>query len=116
MFGFLRVVLWSAACIGLGIFLSTAKFDGRTPIEHARRSIAGAPSAGSVWDGAKDKLDDAKDKASDLSEKVSDKVSDKIGSRSAGADPVAVKEGPKEKHTAADRAALDKILAKGGSR
>ncbi len=98
MFGFLRVLIWSCCCVGLGIFLATARFNGRTPLEHGRRSLSGAPSPDRVWDGAKDKLDDAKDAVRDAKDALSKSPA------------------PKEKHSPEDRAALDKLFAKGASK
>lgn len=36
--GFIRFVLWSSFCIGLGVFISTYEVNGRTPLEQMQRA------------------------------------------------------------------------------
>ncbi len=49
--GLLKGIVWSALCIGLGIFLGTHSFDGKTAIEHVEKL------------GAKAKVEEALDSA-----------------------------------------------------
>ena len=41
--GFIRFVLWTAMCIGLGIFVASYEVDGKTPAQHIRTIWKGAP-------------------------------------------------------------------------
>ncbi len=88
--GFLKVFVWSALCIGLGIFLGTHRFDGHTAVEHAERGLGGkvkAPSLGEVKEDLEDALDAAKKK-------------------------LASREAPTEKHTLEDKEAVNKLIAR----
>jgi hypothetical protein len=44
----LRTVLWSAACVALGLALATVQVGGRTPWERARGLSSKAPGLDSV--------------------------------------------------------------------
>jgi hypothetical protein len=88
--GFLKVFVWSALCIGLGIFLGTHSFDGHTAVEHAERSLNGkvkAPSLSEVKDDVAEAIDSAKKK-------------------------LAAKDGPTEKHTLEEKDAVNKLIAR----
>ncbi len=83
-------MIWSALCIGLGIFLGTHRFDGRTAVEHAERSMGGkvkAPSINEVKAGVEEAIDAAKKK-------------------------LAATEVPTEKHTPQDKEAVNKLIAR----
>ncbi len=88
--GFLKVFVWSALCIGLGIFLGTHSFDGHTAVERAERSFNGkvkAPSLSEVKDDVEEAIDSAKKK-------------------------LAAKDAPTEKHTLEDKEAVNKLIAR----
>lgn len=87
---FLRVFLWSACCVAAGIALATVEVSGHTPWEHARRAVGTvpAPKLDSLKEGAQDAMDAAKKKLS---------VKD---------------EAPTERHSDADREAVNQILAR----
>lgn len=94
--GILRFVVWTATCIGLGIFVSTAEFGGKTPLQHLTRS----------WKQQSPKLDKVKESA----EEVVDDVKKRVSTREPR-EANAVK-GPTEQHSSADRDAIDQIIAK----
>jgi hypothetical protein len=88
--GILKTIVWSALCIGLGIFLGTHSFGGRTALEHAERSFGGKvkpPSLDEVKDDVEDAIDSAKKKLS-------------------------AKDAPTEKHTLEDKEAVNKLIAR----
>ena len=35
--GFIRAAIWTALCVGFGVFAATYEIDGRTPWEHVQR-------------------------------------------------------------------------------
>ncbi len=82
--GILRTVIWSALCIGLGIFLGTHDFGGKTAVEHAEKAIEGK------------KLADVEDAL----------VSAKLKLTTAKDAP------PAEKHSDADKEAVNKLIAR----
>ena len=61
MFQVLKVMVWTVAAVGFGVFLATWEVAGRTPVEHAQR----AWSKGGLKDGLQDALDDAKETISE---------------------------------------------------
>jgi hypothetical protein len=92
--GIVRFVLWTALCFGLGIAAATVEVGGRTPWQHA----AGA------WKDQAPKLERVKGDAAGLVEDVKFKVAPGEGA------------GPKERHTKAEREAIDQIIAKRGQK
>jgi hypothetical protein len=87
---FLITIVWSLACVAVGVGLATVEIAGRTPVQHAERA----------WrsDGAR-RLDAAKDKADDLVDDVKKQVSSPV------------KDKPLDKHTADERSALEQLIA-----
>jgi len=88
--GFLKVIVWSALCIGLGLFLGTLRFDGHTPVEHAERTFGKkvkAPSLDEVKEDVADAFDSAKKKLS-------------------------AKDAPTEKHSVEDKEAVNRLIAR----
>jgi hypothetical protein len=93
--GFLKFVVWTACAVGLGIFLSSAQVDGRTPLQHMERAWKRhvQPSqVERVKDGLRDTLDEAKEA-----------VTQTTKPRPSGP--------PKERITAEDRAAIQRLIA-----
>jgi hypothetical protein len=89
--GALKFIVWTACAVGLGIFLATGEVDGRTPLEHMERAWKRTvkPSAvDRVKDGLEDAYEDAKDAVS----------------RPTNAPP-------RERISAEDRAAVNRIIA-----
>jgi len=41
--GFIRFLIWTAMCIGLGVFIGTWEIDGKTPAMHLKQMWKGAP-------------------------------------------------------------------------
>ncbi len=93
--GFVKSLLWSLCCIGFGIGLATVEVDGRTPVDHAkwawRRKVN--PS----------QLDQLKDS-------LGNTVDDVRGRLEAAGKEKDTR--PRERHSAEDREAINKIIAK----
>jgi hypothetical protein len=93
--GFLKFLVWTGCAVGLGVFLATVDFNGRTPLEYIqgewKRQVQ--PSrVDRVTNSLRDALDDAEDAV-------------KRTTRQATA------AGPRERITHEDRAAVDRIIA-----
>ncbi len=87
--GILRFIVWTALCIGVGIFAASYRVGGRTPVEHAERGFQkAAPAVSQVREGAEDLVD---------------------GVRKKVAPPAA----PVERHSESDRDAVNKLIARG---
>lgn len=78
----LKVIVWSAACVGLGIFLATHSIDGKTPVEHAQKALNGK-----VKEDVEEAIDSARKKV------------------------LAARE-PTEKHSVEDKDAVNKLIAR----
>ena len=89
--GILRFVVWTAACVGFGIFVSTAEFSGKTPLQHLTKT----------WKQEKPRLERVKDNAEEAVDEVKKRV---VSAREP--------KGPTEQHSSADREAIDQIIAK----
>ena len=37
--GMIRSIIWSSLCVGLGVFLGSHSFSGKTAVEHAEEAI-----------------------------------------------------------------------------
>lgn len=86
--GLIRFVVWTGLCVALGVWLGTGQVAGKTPLEHAQR----------MWKGNGPAIEkDAKELVTDVKKKVASATA-----------PT----GPKEQHSAEDRAAIDDIIAK----
>ncbi|MCP3097264.1 hypothetical protein LZ198_00090 [Myxococcus sp. K15C18031901] len=90
--GALKFIVWTACAVGLGIFLSKGEVDGRTPLEHAERAWKRTVKPDAV-DRMKDSLEGA--------------YEDAKGAVSRSTDAA-----PRERISAEDRAAVDRIIAK----
>lgn len=88
----LKIVLWSGICVGLGIALALTPVGGLTPVQHAQRQ----------WRQNAPRLEPLKEGAEDLVDEVKKKVA-------PGGAPV-------ERHTDADRDAVNRLIAKRPSR
>lgn len=90
---FVRWLLWSLCCVALGIGLAKVEIDGRTPLEHAQR----------LW---KHKVNPSK----------LDQLKDSLGEAVDGArDALSRDSKPRERHSAEDREAVNKLIAKRAS-
>lgn len=85
--GFIRAAIWTALCVGLGIFVSTYDVGGRTPLEIIQREWKSSE--------APTKLDqivvDAKSKIAEPVEKISKADRDSLNSLIAKKSPPATK-------------------------
>ena len=90
---FLKFLVWTGCAVGFGVFLATAQFEGRTPLEHVQREWKRQAQPSQV-ERVKDSLRDALGEAQDA-----------VGRKST---PSAA---PRERITNEDRAAIDRILA-----
>jgi hypothetical protein len=88
--GTLRFILWTTTCVALGIGLGTVELGSRTAVQHAAR----------LWKQQAPRLDEVRDGASDLV----DDVRQRVGAAEAT--------GPSERHSASEREAVDRIIAK----
>jgi hypothetical protein len=96
--GLLRFLVWTSCAVGLGIFLATGEIAGRTPLDHMERAWKRnvRPShlekmrdgVGRVKEGLEDALDEAKEAAGRKGEAA-----------------------PRERITAEDRAAVNRLIA-----
>ncbi|GMU59270.1 MAG: hypothetical protein AMXMBFR34_10330 [Myxococcaceae bacterium] len=86
--GLLRFVIWTGLCVAFGVWLGTAKVGGKSPLQQ----LSAAWSAPKVEEVKRD----AKELVTDVKKKVTA--------------PEAA--GPKEQHTAQDKAAIDDIIAR----
>lgn len=82
--GILRTILWSALCVGLGIFLGTHEFGGKTAVAHAETAMKGK------------KLADVEDAIASAKLKLA-----------AGKDAP-----PAEKHSDEDKEAVNRLIAR----
>lgn len=74
--GFIRAAIWTALCVGLGIFVGTYDLDGKTPLEHMQKEWKTTNAQDHV-----DKLvDGAKTKIAEPVEKISKADRDSLNS------------------------------------
>ena len=65
--GFIRAAIWTALCVGLGVFVATYEVSGKTPLEHIERHWKSSDAPDTL-----DKLVvDAKTKVAEPVEKIS---------------------------------------------
>ena len=87
--GFLKFIVWTACCVALGIYVSTARYEGGTPLEQLERvyrhQFPGEPV-----------------------EALKSEVKGAVASARAAIAPPR----PSERHTPEDRAAVNKLIAK----
>ena len=88
--GFLKLILWTAGAVALGVFISTHKVHGQTPLEtaeHTWHQTVTPQRVSAVKQRVEDAYEDAKDKVA--------------------SNPAA----PHEHHSAQDRQAINKLIA-----
>lgn len=93
MSGF-KLWLWTAGCVGLGLFLGAFEIGRKTPFEHAQRAWQEHMEGDSV--------STARTRFGEAVEDAHDRV-------------VADEKRPRERHSDTDRKAVDRIIAKGAS-
>lgn len=92
--GILRFLVWTITCVGLGIGLGTVEVGGKTAVQHAEK----------LWHTRAPKL---REGAGDLVDDVKRRVTQTGGQAQVGQPARA----PTEQHSAADRDAVDQIIA-----
>ena len=92
--GALRIIVWTVACVGLGLFLGTVDIGGQTAWERAR----------GAWKQQGPRMDKVKEGAEDLVDGTRKKI--------ASVSKDATKEEPKERHSREDKDAIDSLIAK----
>jgi hypothetical protein len=88
--GTMRFVLWTTTCVAVGVALGTVEVGSATPVQHVERLLRQKGP----------RLDQLKAGATNLVDEVNKKVS------------VTKPAGPTERHSAAERSAIDEIIAK----
>lgn len=88
--GTMRFVLWTTTCVAVGIALGTVEVGSGTAVQHVQRLVRQKGP----------RLDQLKDGATNLVDEVHKKVT---APKPAG---------PTERHSAAERSAIDDIIAK----
>ena len=86
----MRTLFWTVCAVAFGVFLGSYEVDGRTPLEHARRAWK-ANAGPSALEGLKGRFE---------------------GSLESARDALATDKKPHEHHSAEDRAAINKLIAK----
>ncbi len=87
----IKILIWSAACVGLGIFVSNYKFDGKTPVQHLERGWKQKPGLDEVKEDVSSAIDGAKKKLTVKEKAV---------------------EAPTEQHSEEDKEAVNRLLAR----
>jgi hypothetical protein len=86
--GWIKVIVWTGACVGLGVVLATWELGGHTALQHAQRGWKRAsPQLERVREGAEDAVDRVRKRVSPSSE-------------------------PVERHSSADRDAINHLVSK----
>jgi hypothetical protein len=81
--GFIRFLLWTSLCIGLGIFAASYEVDGKTPVQHVKQ----------IWKQSPHSVEGTIEKAK--KSLVSHEET-----------------GPSEQHSDSDRDAINRLVAK----
>lgn len=87
--GLIKSIFWTVTLVSLGIFLGSYRFGGKTPVEHAQKALHQSVTPKQV-EAVKEKVEDAWWGA---------KVK------------LAPSKTPQERHSAKDRAALQRLIA-----
>lgn len=96
--GVLKFLVWTACAVGVGIFLATGQIDGRTPLDHMQRAWKRT-----VRPSQMDRMRDSMDRVKGGLEDALDEAKDAVGKKGEGA--------PRERITAEDREAVNRIIA-----
>lgn len=96
--GILKFLVWTACAVGLGIFLAKGQIDGRTPLDHMERTWKRTVNPSQM-----DRMRDGVDRMKDGLEDAIDDAQEAVGRKTDGA--------PRERITAEDRAAVNRIIA-----
>lgn len=106
--GFLKFLVWTTCAVGLGVFLATVDFKGRTPVEYVQREWKRQVQPSRV-ERVTNSLRDALDNAEDAVKRTTRQATPAAMKVPASASAPAA--GPRERITHEDRAAIDRIIA-----
>jgi hypothetical protein len=95
--GFIKWLLWTSFAIGFGIFLASYRVEGKTPADHLAELWGEKAPKQARLDSIKDAIEEARQHAID-----------KLETPAQGRTPT-------ERHTPADRARVNKLIAKRAS-
>ncbi|MBN1210043.1 MAG: hypothetical protein JXB05_34650 [Myxococcaceae bacterium] len=96
--GMLKFLAWTACAVGLGIFLAKGEIDGRTPLDHVERAWKR-----NVRPSHMDRVKEGVDRVKDGLEGALEDAKEAVGSKT--------EPGPRERITAEDRAAVNRLIA-----
>ncbi|WNG19798.1 hypothetical protein [Cystobacter fuscus] len=108
--GVLKFLVWTACAVGLGVFLATVDFNGRTPVEYVQREWKRQVQPSRV-ERVTNSLRDALDDAEDAVKRTTRQAAPAAVKAPAPAPAPAPAAGPRERITHEDRAAIDRIIA-----
>lgn len=97
--GFLKFLVWTGCAVGLGVFLATARVEGRTPWDQAQRQWDRHVRTTGVEREVERVTDDVRDALEDAKEAVKSKTKQ------------AAAPAPRERITNEDRAEINRIIA-----
>jgi hypothetical protein len=96
--GLLKSLVWTSCAVGLGIFLAKGEIDGRTPLDHMERAWKR-----NVHPSHLERMKDGVDRVKEGLEGAIDEAKDAVGKQGEAA--------PRERITAEDREAVNRIIA-----
>ncbi len=96
--GLLRFLVWTSCAVGLGIFLAKGEIDGRSPLDHMERAWKRNVSPSHL-----ERMKDGVDRVKEGLEGAIDEAKDAVGKKGEQA--------PRERITAEDREAVNRIIA-----
>ncbi|WP_225410955.1 hypothetical protein [Stigmatella hybrida] len=96
--GILKFLVWTACAVGLGIFLAKGRIDGRTPLDHMDRAWKRTTHPSQM-----DRMKNGVERVKGGLEGALGDAQEAVGQKTAA--------GPRERITAEDRAAVNRIIA-----
>lgn len=96
--GLLKFLVWTSCAVGLGIFLAKGELDGRTPLDHMERAWKR-----NVHPSHLERVRSGVDRVKEGLEDAIEDAKDAVGQKGEAA--------PRERITAEDRAAVNRIIA-----
>jgi hypothetical protein len=96
--GILKFLVWTACAVGLGIFLAKGELEGRTPLEHMEQAWKRH-----VRPSHMDRVRDGVDRVKHGLEDALDDAKGAVGRKT--------EQGPRERITAEEREAVNRIIA-----
>ncbi|MDY7228784.1 hypothetical protein [Hyalangium rubrum] len=96
--GILKFLVWTVCAVALGIFLAKGNIDGRSPLDHMEKAWKRATRPTQM-----DKMKDGVDRVKGGLEDAFEDAKDAVGRKTEGA--------PRERITAEDREAVNRLIA-----